>query len=145
MRTQLARDSTSAASHSELFELLGELARRRFQSAESSFARLGLNHSEARLLKLLSAAGGQAAQEELSAGLGIDRSNSGRALKSLEQQGLILRSAGEDKRRKLVRLTAEGRRKATAAGRLRGEIISAFLGRLSEADAAELCRLLRRI
>ena len=36
----------------ELFDAIGVLARRRYQTAERHFARLGLNHSEARLLTL---------------------------------------------------------------------------------------------
>ena len=35
-----------------LFDMIGELARRRYQMAEGCFSALGLNHTEARLLAL---------------------------------------------------------------------------------------------
>ena len=75
-----------------LFDLIGGLARRRFQTAERYFSTLGLNHTEARLLNLLDRENGAATQDALSNMLFVDRSNAGRALKSLEHEGYIERN-----------------------------------------------------
>ncbi|MEJ7787147.1 MAG: MarR family transcriptional regulator [Solirubrobacteraceae bacterium] len=48
---------------------------------------MGLNHTEARLLRMLDEEGGAATQDALSRRLAVDRSNAGRAFKRLEQAG----------------------------------------------------------
>ena len=101
----------------ELFELIGALARRRYQAAERSYAPLGLNHTEARLLTMLAGEGGAATQDALSRRLFVDRSNAGRAFKRLEQAGYVGRRKDDaDNRTNLVDITAEGPR-----GRRRGQ------------------------
>ena len=93
-----------------LFDMIGVLARRRYQEAERWFRELGLNHTEARLLTLLNEEGGSSTQEALSNLLLVDRSNAGRALKRLEQGDYVVRQPDEaDKRTNLVRMTAKGR------------------------------------
>src|SRR5690242_2724511 len=93
-----------------LFDLIGVLARQRYQIAERYFSTLGLNHTEARLLNLLDKENGAATQDALSNRLFVDRSNAGRALKSLEHEGYIERSQIDtDKRTILVQITARGR------------------------------------
>jgi MarR family transcriptional regulator for hemolysin len=95
-----------------LFDLIGMLGRRRYQAAEKSFAALGLNHTEARLLTLLQEAGGSASQEALSEAVYVDRTNVGRALKRLEAGGMITRKQDEaDKRGKRVHITGAGSNK----------------------------------
>src|SRR5689334_10680876 len=92
-----------------LFDLIGELARRRFQTAERYYSTLRLNHTEARLLTLLHKQDGKANQDTLSNMLSVDRSNAGRALKSLEHEGYIERSQNEvDKRTNFVEITDKG-------------------------------------
>lgn len=126
-----------------LFDLVGVLARRRYASAERHFAKLGLNHSEARLLTLLREAGGEAPQEDLSSKLVIDRTNAGRALQSLERQGFVERRPdAADKRAKLVRLSAKGARVAVSLIAVRQEMSATFFGRLSERDAGRIVDLL---
>ncbi len=94
-----------------LFDLIGVLARRRYQIAERYFSALGLNHTEARLLTLLGREGGTATQETLSNLIFVDRSNVGRALQRLEQGGYIERRKDDvDKRTNLVQITAKGHR-----------------------------------
>lgn len=73
----------------ELFDLIGALGRRRYQVGEQAFSSLGLNHTEARLLTILDRESGEATQDALSSSLFVDRSNAGRALKSLELQKQI--------------------------------------------------------
>lgn len=129
----------------DLFELIGALARRRFQAAERSYAALGLNHTEGRLLKLLDGEGGAATQDALSRRLSVDRSNAGRAFKRLEQAGYVARRKGDgDNRTNLVEITPEGRAAAAEVNRLSDEIARTFFGELSEADAATAAAVLRK-
>jgi DNA-binding MarR family transcriptional regulator len=125
-----------------LFDLIGELARRRYQAAEKSFASLGLKHTEARLLALLHEHHGGAAQDELSAMLSVDRTNAGRALRRLEQEGYVVRRKHEvDKRANFVRLTVQGRRVVAEIGKLRKKMVEEFFGDLMPDEvgtAAEL-------
>ena len=126
-----------------LFDLIGVLARRRYQAAEHHFAALGLNHTEARLLTLLREAGGAASQDALSSQLFVDRSNAGRALKRLEQNGSIVRRKDDaDKRAYLVELTAKGRKASAEIAQLRKVIAQSFFGDLREKDARAISNLL---
>ena len=129
----------------ELFDLIGELARRRYQFAERSFAPLGLNHTEARLLTLLRQEGGAAPQDVLSSQLFVDRTNAGRALLRLEQGDYVRRRKNdEDKRANLVEMTSKGRKAATEIAALRKQIAESFFGELDEREAGAAVRLLRK-
>ena len=131
--------------HVDLFGLIGVFARRRYQAAEHSYAALGLNHTEARLLGMLAGEGGTATQDALSRRLYVDRSNAGRAFKRLEQAGYVSRHKDEaDGRTNIVDITATGRDAAADVARLGGEIARTFFGELSEADAAAVAALLRK-
>lgn len=131
--------------HLALFDLIGALARHRFQTAEREFAAIGLNHTEARLLSLLSEAGGESAQDTLSNQLFIDRSNAGRALKRLEQDGYIVREKdAADRRAFLVRMTGKGSEAVRDIGRVRAAIVAGFFGDLSAAEAGQAADLLRK-
>lgn len=141
MSTRNPRTSPRA----ELFELIGVFARRRFQEAERSFAPLGLNHTEGRLLAMLAEEGGAAGQDALSRRLFVDRSNAGRAFKRLEEGGYVARRKdAADSRANLVEITAKGRDAAAEVNRLRKEIARSFFGDLTEADAAVVVKLLRK-
>jgi MarR family transcriptional regulator, transcriptional regulator for hemolysin len=129
----------------DLFELIGALARRRYQAAERSFASLGLNHTEARLLTMLANEDGAATQDALSRRLFVDRSNAGRAFKRLEQAGYIGRRKDDaDNRTNLVDITPKGREAAAEVNRLSNEMARTFFGDLTEADAATVVTLLRK-
>ncbi len=131
--------------HLELFGLIGVLARRRYQAAERSYASVGLNHTEARLLGMLDGEGGSATQDALSRRLSVDRSNAGRGFKRLEQAGYVTRHKDEaDSRTNVVEITANGREAAADVKRLGDEMARTFFGELSEADAATIVTLLRR-
>jgi DNA-binding MarR family transcriptional regulator len=131
--------------HLDLFDLIGVLARRRYQTAERSYAALGLNHTEGRLLKILDEEGGAATQDALSRRLSVDRSNAGRAFKRLEQAGYVGRRKDDaDSRTNLVDITAKGRKAAAEITRLGDEMARSFFGDLSEAGAAKVVRLLRK-
>jgi DNA-binding MarR family transcriptional regulator len=129
----------------DLFELIGALARRRYQAAERSYASLGLNHTEARLLTMLDNEAGAATQDALSRRLSVDRSNAGRAFKRLEQAGYVGRRKDDaDNRTNLVDITAKGRDAAAEVNRLRNEMARTFFAELTEADAATVATLLRK-
>ena len=128
-----------------LFDLVGELARRRYQMAEQGFAGLGLNHTEARLLSLLHQKDGSATQDELSSMLFIDRSNAGRGLKRLETGGYVARSKDSaDKRANLVQMTQKGRQAVAAISRIRKEMARSFFGNLTAQEAGLLADLLKK-
>lgn len=133
------------SSFNTLFEMIGELARRRYLTAERDFAALGLNHTEARLLTLLSQEGGVCAQEALSNMLYVDRSNAGRALKRLEQQGYVARRKDEaDKRAYLVEMTGKGRKAASEIAKLGKKMAQSFFGDLKEEEATMIVELLKK-
>jgi DNA-binding MarR family transcriptional regulator len=129
----------------ELFELIGVLARRRHQAAERSYAALGLNHTEARLLTMLAEESGETTQDALSRRIVVDRSNAGRAFKRLEHAGYVERRKDDaDSRTNLVAITPKGSRAAAEVERLRREMARTFFGELTESDAATALKLLRK-
>ena len=128
----------------DLFELIGALARRRYQTAERFYAPLGLNHTEARLLKMLDDESGATTQDALSRRLFVDRSNAGRAFRRLEQAGHVGRRKDDaDHRTNLVEITLGGREAAAEIKRLGDEMARSFFGDLTEVDAATIVTLLR--
>ena len=136
--------SNRGGSYSELFDLVGTLAQRRFRLAESTLSTVGLNHTEARLLSILGHEGRNMTQDELSAALTVDRSNAGRSLKKLENHGYIIRRQDEvDKRTNVVLITDKGRELAAEVAQIREEIVKELFRELEEEDAATIVRLLR--
>lgn len=128
-----------------LFELIGVFARRRYQAAEQHFAAIGLNHTEARLLTLLHQEGGAASQDALSGQLVIDRTNVGRAMKRLEQDGFIKRRKDEaDKRANLVEMTAKGRKAVRDIVKIRDRMAREFFGDLTDSEAGKAVVLLNK-
>lgn len=129
----------------KLFDLIGVLARRRYQTAEQYFSALGFNHTEARLLTLLHQENGTATQDALSSMLFVDRSNAGRGLKSLENGGYIARSENEgNKKTKLVQLTAKGHQVVVEISEMRKKMTQNFFGDLKEAEAGAIVELLQK-
>jgi DNA-binding MarR family transcriptional regulator len=128
-----------------LFDLIGELTRRRRQVGERGYAVLGLNLTEARLLTLLHRQGGTATQETLSNLISVDRSNVGRGLKRLEQAGQIERVKDDaDKRTNLVQMTAKGQATVAEIAKLRGEMAHSFFGELTDDEAGSVVAMLRK-
>lgn len=127
----------------KLFDLIGELARKRHQTGERHFSAIGLNHTEARLLTILEQKDGVAAQDALSNRLSVDRSNSVRALQGLEREGYVVRrKAGSDKRANMVHMTAKGRKAVGEISRLRKKMAQTFFGDLKENEAGMIVALL---
>jgi len=141
----LSRGSCDVNSFLTLFDLIGEFARHRYQTAERCFSALGLNHTEAQLLTFLRQEDGAAAQDALSNRLSVDRSNAGRALQRLEEEGYILRRKDDvDKRANLVQITAKGRKACVEISRLKKKIAQSFFGDLQEDEAGAIVDLLRK-
>jgi len=138
----MSRGSSEVNSFLTLFDLIGELARRRRQTAERCFSALGLNHTEARLLTLLRQHG-VAAQDALSNQLSVDRSNAGRALQRLAQDGYIVRRKDDaDKRANLLQITPKGRKCVVEISRLRKKMAQSFFGDLKEDEAGAIVKIL---
>ena len=128
-----------------LFDLIGTLSRRRFRVGEQGFAKIGLNHTEARVLTLLDREGGESTQEALSGMLTVDRSNAGRAMKNLEGEGYVLRTKdSSDARTNIVKLTAKGTKIVGKIAKLRKEMAQSFFGDLTEDEAGIVIDLLNR-
>jgi DNA-binding MarR family transcriptional regulator len=76
----------------------------------------------------------------------VDRSNAGRALKSLEHEGYIERFQSDtDKRTNLVQITARGREAVTEISKLKEKMVQNFFGELNEAEAGQIIDLLRKV
>ena len=141
----MSRAESEASEFQALFDLIGELARRRYQAAEHSFTSLGLNHSEAHVLALLHQSHGTAGQEELSAMVFVDRTNTGRALQRLERGGYIVRRKDDsDRRTNVVRITEKGRKTVAGISKLRKKMAQSFFGNLNADEAATIVALLRK-
>lgn len=141
----MSRTKSEGNSFLALFDLIGELARRRYQTAERCFSALGLNHTEARLLTLLCQKDGVAAQDALSNRLSVDRSNAVRALQRLERDRYILRRKDDaDKRANHVQLTPKGRKAVVEISRLRKKVAEGFFGDLQENEAGAIVDLLEK-
>ncbi len=129
----------------KLFDLIGVLARRRYRTAEQYFSALGLNHTEARLLTLLQQGKGAATQDALSGKLFVDRSNAGRGLKRLEQEGYVVRLENEgNKKTKLVQLTAKGRNAVAEISKLREKMAQSLFASLRQDEAGAIVELLQK-
>ncbi len=130
---------------SKLFDLIGELARKRFRLAERELMVLSLNHTEARLLSLLREQDG-CAQEVLTAAVVVDRSNVGRSLKKLEKQGYIVRQRDADDRRAyVVSLTDTGRALGEQVSKVRDRIVDTFCQNINERDARSAVEVLSKV
>ncbi len=129
--TDQAADSTSLDA---LYKRPGFLLRRAHQISVSLFmdqsATLGVTTTQYGILVILRAFEGLD-QIGLSKKVGLDRSTTGLVIKKLEQDGLVVRvEDAQDRRRKIIVLTAKGERKLEslrpAAARAQEIALSAF-------------------
>jgi DNA-binding MarR family transcriptional regulator len=126
-----------------LFDLIGVLARRRYQIGERHFSTMGLNHTQARLLTLLQQEEGTATQDALSNMLFLDRSNAGRAMQSLERDGYVARRKHDaDKRTNIVQITAKGREAVAKIATLKSTMARDLFGDLTDEQADQILGLL---
>lgn len=89
---------------------------------------------------------GPASQADLGRQTGIDRSDVTAALTELDGRGLVRRSVDpENRRRKIVALTAAGERRLAELDRVISDVQDEFLAPLNAADRRHLVRLLRQV
>lgn len=128
-----------------LFDLIGVLAHRRYQTVERRLSPFGFNHTEARLLSLLAQEDGVVTQDELSDMLFVDRSNAGRALKRLERDDYIVRRRDDaDKRAHLVAITEKGREASQTISGVKEEITQSFFRDLTKKEADAAVKILKK-
>lgn len=78
--------------------------------------------------------------------IGIDRTATSRALRGMEGGGMIARDTAKgDRRRTTVQLTPKGAALLQEAAPMAQENAAHFRGKLTDAEAATLCDLLRRL
>ncbi len=68
-----------------------------------------------------------------------------RLIEELEDQGLVAKNPGDDRRAVVVNLTAKGRREAQRIIAARGGMLDGMVGRLESAERQELTRLLEKL
>lgn len=105
----------------------------------------GVNGSAAQALLALAEFLGGAHVGRLADVLGLTHSGAVRLVTQLEAAGLAQRSAGSDRRRVEVSLTAHGRRRAAAARAARDAVLHQATRGLDETEAAALEQLLAKL
>ena len=129
-----------------LFDILGEIARKRYVAGEKYYAKHGLNHTEGRILRLIQEAQEEISQDELGLQITIDRTNVGRALAKLETAGLIVRCPDpSDKRAKVVKITTQGQALVRRIAKDRSMMLEEFFGNLTKDEAAAAVSLLKKV
>lgn len=121
-----------------------QAARRITQLYDSYLAPLGLRTSQYSVLAKLSRRG-PLSINEIADSMVMDRTTTGRAIKPLERDGLIVVETGEDGRQRLVRLTGSGAelfRKAQAQWR---KAQADFESSFGAAPAAQLRSTMRNV
>ncbi len=104
------------------------------------------SHGEVKMLEYLFMTGDGLTAGQLSEKLGVSTARTARMLKTLEGKGLIRRGADEnDKRRVLVFLTEEGKRRGESKYKQMKEYFSELFRRLGEEDTLAALRLIERI
>jgi DNA-binding MarR family transcriptional regulator len=102
--------SPSSSARTDVLDAFRTLKRSLLRAAATLFAETGVGGSQVALLRELRRLG-KACQVELSRATATDPAAMMRAIDALERRGWVVRSScDEDRRRKLVSLTPEGRR-----------------------------------
>lgn len=122
--------------------LLSAAARRTERAWDAYLARWSLTHASLPVLAVL--VGADLSQREIAAHLGVTEQTISRMVAGLERSGYVQRSRHpDDRRRQVVQITADGRR---SLGELNvRDAIDSLVGHdLSDAELADLRRLLVR-
>jgi DNA-binding MarR family transcriptional regulator len=129
---------------SEIATLMSGLVRTFRTGFVSCADELGLGPGEAQLIWLLDERG-DASTGELARRLGVDPANASTLLTKLERRGLVRRVAAQrDRRRRLISLTAEGRKAKAGLARCMESRQPGF-GQLTTAELVSFRDLLRRV
>jgi len=147
--TAIAEGGLVEGPYADLWDRPGYIVRRLHQVHMGLFAEecaeTGLTPVQYGMLSVLSS-GRHFDQLSLSSAVGIDRTSGADVIKRLARRGLLERSTSEqDRRAKVIRITAEGR---ALAERMRTPMARAqerFIGPLTTEERGEFYRLLRKI
>ncbi len=123
---------------------LRRAARRVTRLYDQALAPAGLRITQYPVLAWL-AASGPSTMNALATPLGMDRATLGHNLRPLEARGLVTLTAGEDKRSRMVTLTAAGRQKLAEARPEWDRAQAAFEAAFGAADSAALRATLGRV
>jgi DNA-binding MarR family transcriptional regulator len=124
---------------------LHKVALRLRANLDARAARFGMVSPQYGMLVILSLEGVMK-QNELGSYMAMDKATMVRMLDGLEDLGYIRRRpSDEDRRAKLVELTADGRKVITALHKLREEAEKEFLSPLSTSERAQLRDLVLRL
>jgi DNA-binding MarR family transcriptional regulator len=127
----------------ELAELLGHSARRLARGSTAQLAPLGLTNAQARVLRIVAAAGRPLRMADIAARLDVVPRSVTTMVDGVEAAGLIVRSTDPDDRRSvLVGLTPRGRALLERLERARRATAEDVFGGLAGDERADLARLL---
>ncbi|HVW41818.1 MAG TPA: MarR family transcriptional regulator [Amycolatopsis sp.] len=126
-----------------VWERMRELVLDRYDRRKQVANELGMSFAKVKALRWL--AGRPRTMRELAEALAIDRPYATLIVDDLEARGLAARSVHpDDRRRKIVTVTEQGKAKAERAGRILKEPPAAVLG-LADEDLAKLDEILARL
>lgn len=127
----------------ELAELLSHSARRLRLGASAQLAPLGITNAQARVLRIVAAAGHPLRMADIAARLEVVPRSVTTMVDGVEEAGLIARSTDPDDRRSvLVRLTPRGHALLDRLERARRATADDMFGALAGDERADLARLL---
>jgi DNA-binding MarR family transcriptional regulator len=145
MQTTLAANDTPALDPSSCNCLaIRQAARQVTQFYDGFMAPSGLSASQYSILSKLARLGPQSINA-LAAQMVMDRTTTGRAIKPLERDALVVVDAGRDARTRLIRLTPAGEKRFKAAAVRWRAAQRAFEKAYGASDAALLRRALTRV
>jgi MarR family transcriptional regulator for hemolysin len=137
--------SRKAPDRSSFGSLLSRAARQWRRAADLRLAPFDLTEATWLPLVHIARAPAPPRQKDLAASMSLDGSSVVRLLDNLEAAGLIRRKEGDDRRAKIIVLTARGRAIAdkveTVARRIRGDALTG----LSDKDIATTVRVLQHV
>jgi DNA-binding MarR family transcriptional regulator len=129
----------------DVLDALRDLRRALSHAAAGAFAGTGIGPRQAVVMRELRH-GGSASQADLSRATATDPAAMMRALDVLERRGWVLRSSCEvDRRRKLVSLTAEGRRALAAVDEGYDALRAVTNDGLSSAERRQFCAIAAKL
>jgi len=133
------------AKQAEVALLLAAVRRRQRQAVEARAGRLGLSSQQFWILEAIGERG-ECSLCEILAGLPMDQPTASRVLAALQAQELIkMASDPEDRRRRMLRLTARGARIARQCTIIARQVRTAVVTGFSSSELARLGSYLRRL
>ena len=143
MATQRTAGGPATDTTLELAELLTHSARRLRRGSTAQLAPLGLTNAQARVLRIVAAAGRPLRMADIAVRLEVVPRSVTTMVDGVEAEGLIVRGTDPDDRRSvLVSLTARGHALLESLERARRATAEEVFGGLTGDERADLARLL---